>query len=85
MIFGLQLEGSGLARRASKAAFQDGLILELCGSGNVLKLLPPLVIEEAVLEEGLEVVRKSIREALVKSSSSRSEKGELRAKVARPN
>jgi diaminobutyrate-2-oxoglutarate transaminase len=85
MIFGLQLEGDGLARRASKAAFRDGLIMELCGSGNVLKLLPPLVIEEAVLEEGLEVVRKSIGEALAKPSTSRSEQRVLRAKVARPD
>jgi diaminobutyrate-2-oxoglutarate transaminase len=64
MIFGLQLEGDGVARRASQAAFNRGLIIEVCGADNVLKFLPPLIIEDAVLEEGLQLVRKSVDSAL---------------------
>jgi len=65
LIFGLQSSIDGLAKLASLAAFDKGLIIERCGpGGNVLKFLPPLVIEDDVLEEGLELVKQSFEAAL---------------------
>jgi diaminobutyrate-2-oxoglutarate transaminase len=61
LIFGLELVGSALAKNVSQTAFECGLIIERCGpDDDVLKFLPPLVIEPDVLEEGLEIVRHSI-------------------------
>jgi diaminobutyrate-2-oxoglutarate transaminase len=48
------------ARRISQAAFERGLVVETSGAaGQVVKLLPPLVIEEQVLSEGLDVLAES--------------------------
>ena len=39
------------------AALQRGLLLLSCGSyGNVLRLMVPLTIEQAVLDEGLDLL-----------------------------
>ncbi|MEV4666537.1 4-aminobutyrate--2-oxoglutarate transaminase [Microbacterium sp. LWO12-1.2] len=51
-----------LAQRISAACHAAGVITLTCGTfGNVIRLLPPLVIEEAVLEAGLEILVASIR------------------------
>ncbi|HET7628535.1 MAG TPA: diaminobutyrate--2-oxoglutarate transaminase [Bacillales bacterium] len=49
----------------TKAAFERGLIIETSGPNDeVLKVLPPLIIEEAGLEQGLEILRDSIESVL---------------------
>lgn len=51
----------GIAGKISKEAFDHGLIIETAGAeSEVLKFLPPLVIEESALQEGLELVETSI-------------------------
>lgn len=58
-------ENPGLAREISARAFTQGLIVETCGAyDQVLKFLPPLVIEEALLEEGLDILESSARAVL---------------------
>ncbi|MBI2502306.1 MAG: diaminobutyrate--2-oxoglutarate transaminase [Candidatus Latescibacteria bacterium] len=48
------------ARRISEAAFAQGLVIETSGSeGQVVKLLPPLVIEESLLVKGAEILAES--------------------------
>jgi diaminobutyrate-2-oxoglutarate transaminase len=60
MIWGLELE-PGLASEASREAFERGLLLETAGARDqVLKFLPPLVIEDDQLYEGLEVVDRAL-------------------------
>jgi 4-aminobutyrate aminotransferase/(S)-3-amino-2-methylpropionate transaminase len=45
------------ATRVAKACHAAGLIVLTCGTfGNVLRFLPPLVIGERLLEEGLDIV-----------------------------
>lgn len=45
--------------------FKNGLIVERVGrDNNVLKLMPPLVIEDEKLEAGLEILKKSIKAIL---------------------
>lgn len=47
------------------ACFKNGLIVERVGrDNNVLKLMPPLVIEDAMLLKGLEILKQSIKEIL---------------------
>jgi diaminobutyrate-2-oxoglutarate transaminase len=61
MVWGLELPQPGVAGDASKEAFERGLILETAGANDdVLKFLPPLVIEEDLLREGFEIVDQAL-------------------------
>lgn len=65
-----------LAAAVGTAAFQQGLIIETSGTDDhVLKLLPPLTIEDEQLESGLEIIENSYKEVL--NDSSMSQKLEL--------
>jgi diaminobutyrate-2-oxoglutarate transaminase len=56
-IQGLELPRPELAKTVSKEAFAQGLIIELAGpQDEVVKFLPPLVIEDAVLNRGLDIL-----------------------------
>jgi diaminobutyrate-2-oxoglutarate transaminase len=61
MALGIDLGAVGGARRAARVqqrAFQKGLIIELCGRyDEVVKVLPPLTIDQVRLERGLEILR----------------------------
>lgn len=47
----------GAAKRIARAAFEQGLIIETSGAeSQVVKILPPLVITDAQLREGLDIV-----------------------------
>lgn len=61
-----------LADAISAAAFQRGLIIETSGTdGHVLKLLPPLTIEDDQLERGLDIIEECYSEVLNNSSMRR--------------
>ena len=63
LIQGLECAQSGLADRLSAAVFERGLIAETSGpEGQVFKLLPPLVIEDAELEAGLQIIEEAVEE-----------------------
>lgn len=54
-----------LALEAVHAAFDNGLICEVAGRGDgVLKLMPPLTIEDEVLMEGLNIAKDAIAAVL---------------------
>lgn len=54
-----------LHRTISRNAFDNGLIIETAGAGDaVLKLLPPLLIDEHLLQKGLELLENSIFQSL---------------------
>lgn len=51
-----------LAQRVTAACHAAGVLTLTCGThGNVIRLLPPLVIEQVVLDAGLEILSRSIR------------------------
>ncbi len=61
MVWGLDMPRSGFVTELSKRAFESKLLAETCGSdGQVLKLLPPLIIEEELLRRGLEILDQSV-------------------------
>lgn len=63
MIWGIDLKNtrSGMARRCIDEAFSNGLIIETAGRGDdVIKIIPPLTIEDDVLAEGLQILKQSI-------------------------
>lgn len=52
----------GMSRIIMKKAFENRLIIELAGRhDSVIKIMPPLVIEDEVLIEGLEILRKVVQ------------------------
>ncbi len=57
--------GAELAKEVGAACFRAGLIVERCGRRDtVLKLMPPLNIELAVLHEGLDILAGAVEQAL---------------------
>jgi 4-aminobutyrate aminotransferase/(S)-3-amino-2-methylpropionate transaminase len=52
-----------LARKVAALCHANGVLVLVCGTfSNVLRLLPPLVIEEGVLVDGLTVLRDTIQQ-----------------------
>lgn len=65
MAWGMEFGRKGFAGELAKKCFENKLILETCGStGNVAKLLMPLVIDVSLMEKGLDILEKSIEELL---------------------
>ena len=61
LMSGIAFADHGLAGRIAAEAFRQRLLIETSGAhSEVLKLLPPLTIEEDVLEEGLQRLRRAI-------------------------
>jgi 4-aminobutyrate aminotransferase len=52
-----------LAGALVNRAYHNGLLLLTCGANSV-RLIPPLMIERATVDEGLQILRKSLQEAL---------------------
>jgi diaminobutyrate-2-oxoglutarate transaminase len=62
LVHGLAFERSGLASQVSSAAFERGLLVETAGRhGEVVKLLPPLTITGAELDQGLALLSEAVR------------------------
>jgi 4-aminobutyrate aminotransferase/(S)-3-amino-2-methylpropionate transaminase len=60
-------------RRIVQACHQAGVVTLSCGSyGNVIRLLPPLIIDEALLEDGLGVMAEACQRILGSAASSSS-------------
>lgn len=58
-----------LTRRWAQASLKNGLILLTCGIyGNVARILVPLTASDAIVEEGLGLLERSLEEALVAPS-----------------
>ena len=57
----------GIAEEICEAAFDRGLLMETSGpSDEVFKFLPPLIIDEAGLKQGFEIIEDSIKTVLNK-------------------
>jgi len=64
LIYGLEMATPELAKSVSQGAFSRKLIIELAGAEDqVVKFLPPLVTEDAVLKRGLEIIGESVAAA----------------------
>ncbi|MBE0428591.1 MAG: diaminobutyrate--2-oxoglutarate transaminase [Thermoleophilia bacterium] len=61
LIYGLDISPKGLATEISKEAFNKGMVIEVAGAEeNVLKFLPPLIIEDKLLYRGLDVIEECL-------------------------
>ena len=65
MIQGLAAKDAALPDRVSARAFKEGLIIETSGAeSQVLKLLPPLTIDELTLRKGLDLLERAVAHEL---------------------
>jgi len=65
MIYGLEIPELNFAEQVSKKCFEDGMVIELAGAEDqVLKLLPPLIIDEALLRSGISKIDNAIGELI---------------------
>ena len=55
------------ATRLVTRAFENGLLLLECGASG-LRIIPPLMIDAQLLDEGLEILQRSMREVLAERS-----------------
>ncbi|HAV64761.1 MAG TPA: 4-aminobutyrate--2-oxoglutarate transaminase, partial [Verrucomicrobiales bacterium] len=54
-----------LAKAVTQQALKNGLLVLSCGLyGNVLRMLAPLTISDQTLDEGLDILERSIRQAM---------------------
>ncbi|SEI21485.1 diaminobutyrate aminotransferase apoenzyme [Rhizobium tibeticum] len=61
MMLGLDCGTGELAGKIVRNAFEGGLVVERCGADDqVIKLLPPLTIDEQTLQRGLDILEKSV-------------------------
>ncbi|MCL7423147.1 MAG: diaminobutyrate--2-oxoglutarate transaminase [Methylobacter sp.] len=72
MVWGIEFADPGFAGAVSEEAFKQGLVIETAGAnGQVLKFLPALTMDEAIITEGLAIIEKSIEAVLEKRKSLR--------------
>ena len=65
MLFGLQLREPDKVKTIIHHCFQHGLLVEPCGpENNVIKLAPPLNIDEAILLKGLSLLNNAVQAVL---------------------
>lgn len=67
LIWGVDFSGfdKDITKPLIAACFKNGLIVERVGrDNNVLKLMPPLVIEDELLYKGLDILKNSLKEVL---------------------
>jgi diaminobutyrate-2-oxoglutarate transaminase len=80
LIQGLDCPAAGIATEVSAVAFERGLVLETSGAeSTVVKLMPPLVIDDDLLEEGLQILARSL-EAVVAARGRRARIDEVTAR-----
>ncbi len=66
MMRGIDMKTAKVAKRVTSAAFDRGLIIETSGAHDeIVKVLAPLVIEDDVLVQGLDILEDCVRRALV--------------------
>lgn len=65
MIWGAEFNDAELASKICGISFKNGLVIETAGSeGQVIKFLAPLIISEALINEGFDILDKAISTAL---------------------
>lgn len=70
LIHGVAFSDSKLASEISAEAFRRGLVIETAGPDDeVLKLLPPLTIEQDELERGLDIIEASVNAVVEKTAA----------------
>ena len=62
LIWGIDVLNKDYANKIQSESFKQGLLIESCGINNsVLKIMPPLTIKQDILNNGIEIIKKSLQ------------------------
>ena len=65
MFAGIDVHDGAVADAVSREAFSRGMVIETCGAqGSVLKIMPPINIDAATLDDGLGILEESLETVL---------------------
>jgi diaminobutyrate-2-oxoglutarate transaminase len=71
LVWGVEFPKTGFASEVSSRAFEKNLLVETCGNnGQVVKFLPPLIIEEDLLNKGLTRYTDTVKELWTEKQAS---------------
>ncbi len=73
----------GLADEICAVAFEKGLIMETSGSeSEVCKVMPPLIIDDSGLDQGLDILEESIKDTRIKTYIKKNSKKKIKKTAA---
>lgn len=64
MMLAMEFESAAIAKQITSKCFEDGLIIGACSTGEIIKFIPPLTIEEATLKKGLDCFTHAVKSVL---------------------
>jgi len=64
MMLAMEFESAAIAKQITSKCFEDGLIIGACSTGEIIKFIPPLTIEEATLRKGLDCFTNAVKSVL---------------------
>ncbi len=64
MMVAIEFKSADIVNNITKKTYENGLIVGACSSGEIIKLIPPLTIEDEILEDGLAIFGRCIDEVL---------------------
>lgn len=64
MMLAFEVPTAATAKEITSKCFQDGLIIGACSTGEIIKFIPPLTIEQEVLERGMDIFEKAATQVL---------------------
>lgn len=64
MMHAAEFENVEVAKKITTRCFEKGLIIAACSTGEIIKFIPPLTIEEDKLQQGLEIFAQAVDEVL---------------------
>ncbi len=65
LIWGIDVKKENLAKEIAKECFKNRLVIERAGRNNsVVKLMPPLVIDEETLLKGLSIIENAVKKIM---------------------
>jgi len=64
MMLAIEFESAAIAKEVTTGCFNNGLIIGACSTGEIVKFIPPLTIEDATLEKGMDIFVRVTTEVL---------------------
>lgn len=55
MMLAIEFESAAIAKEVTTGCFNNGLIIGACSTGEIVKFIPPLTIEDATLAKGMDI------------------------------
>ena len=64
MMIAIEFKSAAITKKITEKTYKHGLIVCICGSGDIIKLIPPLTIEYEILNRGLKIFKQCVNEVL---------------------